>query len=174
MDLKSGGIISTSMTHLGNYHNKLVWQGRGRGQTTIPESCFSWNTQHPPSNRSNGGWRRGDHDLRWPHKMLLMAHAHCTGQGQGLDWERWVSVLCYVLYPLHRYRDRDREPLFSIVRIPVPVPVPVLIPIPCSVYEPLPSYIQSNMQISEHGLNLRFHSEITCWLEYRSTFSWCC
>ena len=32
----------------------------------------------------------------------------------------WVSILCYVLYTLHR--DRNRLPLFSIVSVPVRVP----------------------------------------------------
>ena len=51
----------------------------------------------------------------------------------------WVSALCYVLYTLHRDRDRHREPLFSIVPISFPVPVPV--PLPWSVYEPLGPHV---------------------------------
>ena len=54
---------------------------------------------------------------------------HTIGAGTGTR-TRWVSILPYVLYTLHR--DRYMEPLFSIVPIPIPVPVPV----PCSVYEP--------------------------------------
>ena len=42
-------------------------------------------------------------------------------------------TLCYALYTPHRDRDRDGEPLFSIVPIPVPVPFPF--PGPCSVFE---------------------------------------
>ena len=53
---------------------------------------------------------------------------HGTGTGKSR-----VSVLCYVLYTLHRGRDRYMEPLSSIV--PIPFPVPVL----CSVSEPLVS-----------------------------------
>ena len=41
--------------------------------------------------------------------------------------KRWISILRYVLYALHRDTDGGREPLFSIVPVPVP----------CSVYEPL-------------------------------------
>ena len=47
------------------------------------------------------------------------------------DWEWWVSILCHVLYTLHR--DRDRKPLFLILPVPFSVPVSV----PCSVNEPL-------------------------------------
>ena len=70
-----------------------------------------------------------------------MAHSHCTGPGQGEGTrKRWVSILCYVPYTLHRDRDRNREPLFSIVPILGPVPVPVPVPVPCSVNEPLESF----------------------------------
>ena len=55
---------------------------------------------------------------------------HGTGTG---NRKQWVSVLPYVLYTLHR--NRDRVSLFSIVPIPVPVSVPF--PVPCTVYEPL-------------------------------------
>ena len=65
----------------------------------------------------------------------------CMGLGQG-DGKRWVFVLRYVLYTLHR----GREQLFSIVPIPVPVPVPVPFLVPCSVYEPLlePTPVSTN------------------------------
>ena len=58
-----------------------------------------------------------------------MAHLHCTGSGQvqGPGNDGFLDILRYVLYTLHRDRDRYREPLFSIM----------LIPVPCSVYEPL-------------------------------------
>ena len=49
-----------------------------------------------------------------------------TGTGTG-KW--WVSILCYVLDTLHKYRVRYMESLLSIVPIPFPVPVP------CSVSE---------------------------------------
>ena len=51
-----------------------------------------------------------------------------TGTGTGTR-KRWISILCCVLYTLHRYMKL----LFSIVAIQLPVPVPV----PCSVSEPL-------------------------------------
>ena len=60
---------------------------------------------------------------------------HCSRQYASY-WNAFL--LHYVLYTLHSDRDRDREPLFSIVPIPVPVPVPF--PVPCSVYEPLHSF----------------------------------
>ena len=57
-----------------------------------------------------------------------------TLHGIGTGTRRWwVSILRYVLYTLHRDRDRHTESLFSIVSMPFPIPVPV----PCSVYEPL-------------------------------------
>ena len=68
-----------------------------------------------------------------------MTHTHCTGPGQvkgpGNDGSD-LSILPFVLYILHRDRDRDRgrELLFSIV--PILVSVPVLDPVPCSVYVP--------------------------------------
>ena len=49
---------------------------------------------------------------------------HGTGTGTGTG-KRWISVLRYVLYTLHRDRDRDMEPLFSIVLlVPCPGPSP--------------------------------------------------
>ena len=57
---------------------------------------------------------------------------HWTGTGIGTR-KQWVSILCIVLYTLHR--DRDREPLFSIVSVPVPVPVPVPVRAVCMSYK---------------------------------------
>ena len=59
-------------------------------------------------------------------------HGTRTGTGK---W--WVSILCYVLYTLHRNRDKNREPLFSIVPIPFPVPIPIPAQVLCSVFKPL-------------------------------------
>ena len=61
---------------------------------------------------------------------------HCSRQYASY-WNAFL--LHYVLYTLHSDRDRDGEPLFSIVPIPVPVPVP------CSVYEPLHSFFFYNL-----------------------------
>ena len=58
-----------------------------------------------------------------------------TPQGNGTlagTGKRWVSILRYVPYTIHR--NRDGEPLFSIVLILVSVPV--LLPVPCGMYEP--------------------------------------
>ena len=55
--------------------------------------------------------------------FTLLRTGNRTGNGK-----RWVSVLPYVLYTLHR----DSKSLFSIVSIPVPVPFPF--PVPCSVW----------------------------------------
>ena len=49
------------------------------------------------------------------------------------DRERWVYILCYVLYILHRDRDREWGLMACIPISPFPVPFPV----PCSVNEPL-------------------------------------
>ena len=52
-----------------------------------------------------------------------MAHTARDGDSHR-DWarERWVSILRYVLYTVHR--DRNREPSFSLFR-PGPDPGPV-------------------------------------------------
>ena len=59
-------------------------------------------------------------------------HGTETETGTG---KQYVSKLRYVLYTLHRGRDRYVDPLFYIVPIPFPVPVPVSVP--RSVSEPL-------------------------------------
>ena len=76
-------------------------------------------------------------------QVRVMAYAHCTGSGpvQGQVLRLETMGLYITLCTIH-HRDRDREPLFSIVPVPVPVPLPVpvpvhvLVPIPYSVYEP--------------------------------------
>ena len=60
-----------------------------------------------------------------------MAHSHCMGLGPGQGLGNDGFLYHYVLYTLHR--DRDREPLFSIV----PISVPIRVLVPCSMYEPL-------------------------------------
>ena len=82
MNLKSGGIISTSMTHLGNYHNKLVWQGQGGDKQPFLNhaSAETHNTQPVTDPMEVGG-------------ETIMTSAGPTR--------------CY-LWLMHTARDRDR------------------------------------------------------------------
>ena len=137
---------------------------------SYPESKFdlTQNT-HPPS----GGWSMWRLMAVSPKDTILFT-LYGTGTGTGTrEW--WVSVLCYVLYTLHRNRDRDRETLFSIVPIPLLVPVPVLVS--CSVYEPL-QCISSLLwyKLTRRCSHLRLYTYIIYllhhWLMlYRSTLS---
>ena len=79
---------------------------------------------------------------------------HGTGTGTG-RW--WISILSYVLYTLHR--ERDRESLFSIVPIPFPAPVPV--PMPCSLYKPLEGMLPKSTSVVLHkyGHSRLIHTE---------------
>ena len=83
--------------------------------------------------------------------------------GTGTETEtvkQWVSVLCYVLYTLHRDRDRYMEPLSSIVPIPFPCSVtkpsvPVPVPGTASVIKPLMSITHAYL-IRTQGRHLTF------------------
>ena len=117
------------------------------GKTTRTESYCSWNSQHQPSNRSNGGWKRGDHDIRWPHKMILMAHAHCTGQGQrqGLGTMGFCITLCTV--PTTQVQGQGQGTIVFYCAHPNPCPCPGASPTQCvwtitllyTIYGPAPA-----------------------------------
>ena len=55
-----------------------------------------------------------------------------TGTGQGeRDWDQWVLTYCAEMFTLVRDRERNQDPLFTIVLFQFPVAVPI--PLPCSV-----------------------------------------
>ena len=58
--------------------------------------------------------------------VRVMAHTHCTGPGQGRDWEMTGSYITLCTVHTTQGQGKVQGPIFSIVSILFPVPAPVL------------------------------------------------
>ena len=96
-----------------------------------PFATFAPFTTMPPPSSCTNPFRHAHPPL--PHMPPFTMHAPLlwlVHTARDRDWERWLYILCYVLFTLHRDQDRDRdrerEPMGC---IPISPPGPVLGPV---------------------------------------------